>query len=90
MEENKNNELENNQTSDNNSDDINKVIENEEEIKIDETKLFFDSLIDLYGKRQYKKILKLFSLNEENVDKEKEEEEDNKKINEQDWVREYL
>ena len=90
MEENKNNELENNQTSDNNSDDINKVIENEEEIKIDETKLFFDSLIDLYGKRQYKKILKLFSLNEENVDKEKEEEEDNKKINEQDWVISYF
>ena len=94
MDENNNNKFDSIQNSDNNSNEINKDIERDEEIKIDETKLFFDSLIDLYEKRQYKKMIKLFCRDEEKRENEKESEEEEDKddriITEENWILSYL
>ena len=93
MDENNNNKFDSIQNSDNNSNEINKDIERDEEIKIDETKLFFDSLIDLYEKRQYKKMIKLFCRDEEKRENEKESEEEEDKddriITEENWILSY-
>ena len=94
MEENKINENINfskKSSSDNNLND-NKVNKEKEDInKVDEKKLFYDSLIDLLNKKQYKKILKLFFL-DENEDEENEKLEENKPkiINESKWMLSYI
>ena len=94
MEENKINENINfskKSSSDNNLND-NKVNKEKEDInKVDEKKLFYDSLIDLLNKKQYKKILKLFFLDEdEDEENEKLEESKPKIINESKWMLSYI
>ena len=77
--------------------EINNNTEIEENNQKDEIKLFYDSLTDLLSKKQYKKILKLFSSkdnNEKNEGEEKKEEEkkekEEKKINESEWIIPYI
>ena len=100
--------MEENEISESNKDNIsyNKIISNEksndneeekEEInQKDEIKLFYDSLTDLLCKKQYKKILKLFSFKEEDEKKgkrkneEEKEEKDGIIINESEWILPYI
>ena len=57
---------------------------------IDEKKILYDSLIELFTKNQYKKILKLVFLEEEEEEKEENENEQITIINESEWMLSYL
>ena len=62
---------------------------NDNETEKEEIKLFYDSLTDLLFKKQYKKIIKLLSLKEEEDEKtENEQKEEN--INESQWILQFI
>ncbi len=96
MKENEINEKIEENVSDNNKidngNDSNNKNEIEEINQKDEIVLFYDSLTDLLTKKQYKKILKLFSLKDENENEEKKEEEEKeeKPIDESEWIIPYI
>jgi hypothetical protein len=103
---NKSNNLEENNNSDNDIEQNNKFYQDfkndeenyyenkkkkEEQRQKNEIRSFYYSIMELYTKKQYKKILELFSIKEE--ENEKQEGQENKKIKfsyQSEWIFSYL